>query len=264
MWFSPSCSSLSIYKVNPTTGTLENCQNTPRTAEEVPAFLAQHGKVYQGGNAQLLHMLLQVPSGDDLLYVGDHIFADILRSKRTLGWRTCLIVPELQAEVEVFQRMGAARQELMELKRKQYKLENRLDVIYYKQEEYFFRGEGEIFRQVRQWENTPGSEVNISLAGGCRVTLPPSQQLVSTYQATSKAEGTAVGSSTVHRVKESRISKWDADDLFDCVFTCEGDDIHHELELLREEIRTKLAAYDAAFHPRWGQVTAILYFVIYS
>lgn len=34
-----------------------------------------------------------------LLYVGDHMFADILRSKRTLGWRTCLIVPELEGEM---------------------------------------------------------------------------------------------------------------------------------------------------------------------
>lgn len=36
-----------------------------------------------------------------LLYVGDHMFADILRSKRTLGWRTCLIVPELEGEMMV-------------------------------------------------------------------------------------------------------------------------------------------------------------------
>lgn len=34
-----------------------------------------------------------------VLYVGDHMFADIVRSKRTLGWRTCLIVPELEGEM---------------------------------------------------------------------------------------------------------------------------------------------------------------------
>jgi len=32
-------------------------------------------------------------------YVGDHIFSDVLRSKRSLGWRTCLIVPELEDEL---------------------------------------------------------------------------------------------------------------------------------------------------------------------
>jgi hypothetical protein len=35
-----------------------------------------------------------------VLYVGDHIFADVLRSKKALGWRTLLVVPELDAELE--------------------------------------------------------------------------------------------------------------------------------------------------------------------
>ena len=34
-----------------------------------------------------------------VLYVGDHMYSDILRSKRTLGWRTLLIVPELTDDV---------------------------------------------------------------------------------------------------------------------------------------------------------------------
>jgi len=36
-----------------------------------------------------------------VLYVGDHIFADVLRSKKAIGWRTLLVVPELDAELEV-------------------------------------------------------------------------------------------------------------------------------------------------------------------
>jgi hypothetical protein len=35
-----------------------------------------------------------------VLYVGDHIFADVLRSKKALGWRTLLVVPELDSELE--------------------------------------------------------------------------------------------------------------------------------------------------------------------
>ena len=38
------------------------------------------------------------------MYVGDHMYSDILRSKRTLGWRTVLIVPELDNEMEALQR----------------------------------------------------------------------------------------------------------------------------------------------------------------
>ena len=36
-----------------------------------------------------------------VLYVGDPIFADVLRSKKALGWRTLLVVPELDSELEV-------------------------------------------------------------------------------------------------------------------------------------------------------------------
>lgn len=34
-----------------------------------------------------------------VLYAGDHIYGDILRSKKTIGWRTLLIVPELESEL---------------------------------------------------------------------------------------------------------------------------------------------------------------------
>ncbi|KAL4824747.1 hypothetical protein H8958_005646 [Nasalis larvatus] len=32
--------------------------------------------------------------GKDILYIGDHIFGDILKSKKRQGWRTCLVVSE--------------------------------------------------------------------------------------------------------------------------------------------------------------------------
>jgi len=43
--------------------------------------------------------------GSRLLYVGDHVYADIVRSKRSLGWRTCLIVPELTRELALHRRL---------------------------------------------------------------------------------------------------------------------------------------------------------------
>jgi HAD superfamily 5'-nucleotidase-like hydrolase len=59
------------------------------------------GRLFQGGCYRQLHSLLRVSSGSKVLYVGDHIYGDILRSKKTLGWRTALIVPELAAELNV-------------------------------------------------------------------------------------------------------------------------------------------------------------------
>lgn len=34
--------------------------------------------------------------GKDVLYIGDHIFGDVLKSKKTRGWRTFLVVPGKQ------------------------------------------------------------------------------------------------------------------------------------------------------------------------
>lgn len=40
--------------------------------------------------------------GKDVLYVGDHIFGDILKCKKMRGWRTFLVVPELDQELHVW------------------------------------------------------------------------------------------------------------------------------------------------------------------
>lgn len=40
--------------------------------------------------------------GKDILYIGDHIFGDILKSKKQQGWQTCLVVPELSQELGIW------------------------------------------------------------------------------------------------------------------------------------------------------------------
>ena len=118
--------------MNHLTGSLTNLETLPSSAYEAGDFIKKYGKFYQGGNAQILHKLLQLHSGDSLLYVGDHIYSDILRSKRTLGWRTCLIVPELATEIVTHKKSRPKREELMLLRKKQYALESQLEKLYFK------------------------------------------------------------------------------------------------------------------------------------
>jgi HAD superfamily 5'-nucleotidase-like hydrolase len=67
--------------------------------ELVPAaFPLERGKIYEGGNLQDLERALGVV-GDEVLYVGDHIYGDILRSKKESAWRTAMIIQELEGEV---------------------------------------------------------------------------------------------------------------------------------------------------------------------
>ena len=56
------------------------------------------GGVYFGGNAHDVEQSLGL-SGDQILYVGDHLFGDVLVSKATLRWRTALVIHELEEEV---------------------------------------------------------------------------------------------------------------------------------------------------------------------
>ena len=61
----------------------------------------QQGAVYAGGNSEVFSELLGA-EGKDILYIGDHIFGDILKSKKQQGWRTYLVIPELITELDVW------------------------------------------------------------------------------------------------------------------------------------------------------------------
>jgi HAD superfamily 5'-nucleotidase-like hydrolase len=56
------------------------------------------GGWYLGGHAGLVEKHLGI-SGDEILYVGDHIFGDVHVSKSVLRWRTALILRELEDEI---------------------------------------------------------------------------------------------------------------------------------------------------------------------
>jgi HAD superfamily 5'-nucleotidase-like hydrolase len=58
----------------------------------------QPGAAYLGGCAAQVEQDLGI-AGDQILYVGDHMFGDVHVSKRQLRWRTALVLRELEAEV---------------------------------------------------------------------------------------------------------------------------------------------------------------------
>ncbi|XP_075766740.1 cytosolic purine 5'-nucleotidase-like isoform X3 [Pelodiscus sinensis] len=74
----------------------------------------QHCAVYSGGSSDMVCELLGV-KGKDILYIGDHIFGDILKSKKRQGWRTFLVVPELARELHVWAERSEIFEELRSL-----------------------------------------------------------------------------------------------------------------------------------------------------
>ena len=77
-----------------------------------PAYFLSHRKphgescsrnsegVICGGNTSELEAIIGC-SGNEVLYVGDHIYADLITSKRGTHWRTMLVIPELEEELKI-------------------------------------------------------------------------------------------------------------------------------------------------------------------
>jgi 5'-nucleotidase len=86
----------------------------------------EEGGVYLGGDAESLETLLGV-AGDRILYVGDHIYGDVIVSKRLQQWRTCLILPELEDEVEALQNHRGAQAQINQLMEQKEAQEARLN-----------------------------------------------------------------------------------------------------------------------------------------
>ena len=77
---------LTFLKINPDDASMSNLPN------KIVAG------IYQGGNAKKFTDDLQL-NGDEILYIGDHIYGDILRLKKDCNWRTALVVDELGVEI---------------------------------------------------------------------------------------------------------------------------------------------------------------------
>ncbi len=58
----------------------------------------RRGHLYQGGNLLEFERLSGL-GGETLVYVGDHIYGDIVRSKKSSAWRTVMIVQEMEDEL---------------------------------------------------------------------------------------------------------------------------------------------------------------------
>lgn len=103
----------SFLKVNPADGTLTNYD-----ADLVPG-------IYQGGCATLFEKSLGV-DGEDILYVGDHIYGDIVRLKKDSKWRTALVVEELSSEIDSLQKANPLQQTIQQLMNQKSPLEKEI------------------------------------------------------------------------------------------------------------------------------------------
>jgi HAD superfamily 5'-nucleotidase-like hydrolase len=84
----------------------------------------REGGIYFGGNASRVEEQLGL-SGDQILYVGDHVFGDVHVTKSVLRWRTALIVRELEHEIRATEAFADEQRQLSALMAEKDRLELR-------------------------------------------------------------------------------------------------------------------------------------------
>ncbi len=104
---------LRFLRVNPADGTMVNQEE-----KLIPG-------VYQGGCAEKFTKDLGL-YGDEILYIGDHIYGDILRLKKDCGWRTAMVIEELEKEVAANKKTAPIDLEIEQLMQRKEPLETKL------------------------------------------------------------------------------------------------------------------------------------------
>lgn len=111
---------LPLLKVDPKTGLMKN----------------HHGVIedgiYQGGCAHTIQKSSGL-SGEQILYLGDHIYGDVLQIKKTCNWRTALVIDELLHETEANHKSETITNEINLLMKQKIDLEQKLDELFDKE-----------------------------------------------------------------------------------------------------------------------------------
>lgn len=89
----------------------------------LPCLGPKLGGAFLGGNAAGVEEALGL-SGDEILYVGDHIFSDVRVSRSMLRWRTALVVRDLEAELTALEGYKQGQAELSLLMDEKERLEH--------------------------------------------------------------------------------------------------------------------------------------------
>ncbi|MBT4762630.1 MAG: HAD-IG family 5'-nucleotidase [Bdellovibrionaceae bacterium] len=102
---------LNFLEIDPETGKMENKSGK-----------IEKGKVYQAGCETTLTSDLNLLP-DETLYIGDHIYGDVVLLKKNCAWRTALVVEELSKEIEGFKKAEPYVEKIEQLMDKKHPLE---------------------------------------------------------------------------------------------------------------------------------------------
>lgn len=103
-------------RIDPTSGAMTNMD------------MKLENGIFQGGSANVFTHDLGAEA-DEILYIGDHIYGDILRLKKDCAWRTALVVEELGNEIDKEHKAQPIVEKINKLMDLKFPLEVRVDEL---------------------------------------------------------------------------------------------------------------------------------------
>lgn len=84
--------------------------------------------IYQGGCAGKLQKDLDL-EGDEILYLGDHIYGDVVTIKKTFNWRTALVLEPLIEEIDALEKSQDIQKSIDNLMIEKEQLETEINAL---------------------------------------------------------------------------------------------------------------------------------------
>jgi hypothetical protein len=145
---------------------------TGQIVREVSDGPLLRGRIYQSGNLVDFGRMAGV-GGDRVLYIGDHIYGDMLRSKKSSNWRTAMIIQELEGELEMQEKRAREIARLAQLERRLPTLDSEINYLQL------------ILKSLARLTEDAGPSIDIALVdAGKRATKASLEQLRAELRAT--------------------------------------------------------------------------------
>jgi HAD superfamily 5'-nucleotidase-like hydrolase len=125
-------------KIDPATGLMEN--------HEGPIVSG----IYQGGCSKQLQKDLNL-QGSEILYLGDHIYGDVVSIKKSCDWRTALVLADLEREMDGIKASYGVQKKIDELMDRKAVLEkkiNEIDIKRYESRNKIYIPMDELYRET--------------------------------------------------------------------------------------------------------------------
>jgi hypothetical protein len=203
---------------------LERDGETTRPA--VPPL--ERGKVYEGGNLADVERALDA-AGDEVLYVGDHIYGDILRSKKDSAWRTVMIMQELETEIAAHESCKVDSRAIESLEDQREHLEDDL--------RYYQARIKELTRHIEHATGARGRDASTRDLAALAALTPPKPAAAAAAGASASGDGSR--------------SEMEADRMR---FKRAVERIRGKLRHIDAEVTAMERRIDLRFHPYWGSL----------